>query len=53
MHNYYPFAPDKLGIKRVMLSDYQLKVAGDYNISIGNIKKLVRNSFNEGKCVLH
>ena len=35
LHNYYP---DKIEIKRKMLSDYQLKIADLYNISIGNVK---------------
>ena len=38
LHNDYLLAPDKLDIKREMLSDYQLKIADDY-ISIGNAKK--------------
>ena len=33
LHNDYPLAPDKVKIKRELLSDYQLKIA-DY---IGNI----------------
>ena len=35
LHDYYP---DKIEIKRKMLSDYQLKIADLYNISIGNVK---------------
>ena len=42
-HSDFPFAPDKLEIKKVMLSDYELKIAEDYNICIGNVKKLVPN----------
>ena len=30
-----------------MLSDYQSKVAGDYNISIGNVKKLLLTSLTK------
>ena len=37
-HDYYPLAPDKLEILYEMLYDYQLKIADDYVISIGNIK---------------
>ena len=37
----YPLAPDKLEIKREMLSEYQLKIADLYNIPIDNVKKLV------------
>ena len=29
LHNEHPLAPDKLEIKREMLSDYQLKIADD------------------------
>ena len=41
LHKDYPLAPDKIEIKREMLSVYQLKIADLYNITIGNIKKLV------------
>ena len=37
--NDYPLAPDRIKIKRKILSDYQLKIADLYNISIGNAKK--------------
>ena len=40
MYNDYPLPPDKLEIKREMLSDYHLKIADDYNISIDTVKKL-------------
>ena len=45
LHNDYPLAPDKIEIKREMLSEYQLKIAGLYNVPIGNVKKLVPNFF--------
>ena len=32
-----------------MLSDYQLKIVDLYNISIGNVKKLVPNFFDKEK----
>ena len=32
LHNDYPLEPDKMEIKREMLSDYQLKIADLYNI---------------------
>ena len=35
----YNLALDKLEIEREMLPYYQLKIADDYNISIGNVKK--------------
>ena len=37
-HYDYPLSPDKTGIKREMLFDYQSKIADFYNIPIGNIK---------------
>ena len=52
-HNDYPLAPDKMEIKREMLSDFQLKVANLYNIPIGNVKKLVPNLFDKEKYVIH
>ena len=45
LHNDYPLAPNKIEIKREMLSDYQLKIDDLYNIHIGNAKKLVPNIF--------
>ena len=43
LHIDYILAPDKIEIKREVLSDYQLKIIDLYNIPIGNIKKLVPN----------
>ena len=43
LHNDYPLVPDKIEIKREMLSDYQLKFADLYDIPIGIVKKLVPN----------
>ena len=53
LHHYYSLAPDKIEIKREMLSEYQLKISDLYNISIGNVKKLVPNFFDKEKYVLH
>ena len=39
LHDHYPLAPDKIEIKRKILSDYQLKIADLYKIPIGNVKK--------------
>ena len=52
-HNDYPLAPDNIEIKREMLSDYQLKIVDLYNISIGNVEKLVPNLFYKEKYVIH
>ena len=53
LHNDYPFAPGKIEIKREMLSEYQLKIPALYNISIGNVKKLVSDLFDEEEYVIH
>ena len=53
LHNDYPFTPDKLEIKKEIMSDYQLKIADHYNISILNVKKLVRNFFGKENYLLH
>ena len=42
-------APDKIEIKREMLSGYQLKIADLYNIPIGNAQKSVPNFFDKEK----
>ena len=47
LHNDYLLAPDKIKIKREMLSEYQLKIADLYNIPIGNF------FFDKEKYVLH
>ena len=53
LHNDYPLAPDKIEIKRKMLSDYQLNIADLYYILIGNVKRLVSNFFDKEKYVIH
>ena len=48
----YSLGPDKIEIKREMLSEYQLlKIDDLYNIPIGNVKKLVPNFFDKGKYI--
>ena len=48
LHSDYHLAPDKIEIKREMLSEYQLKIADLYNIPLGNVK-----NFDKEKYVLH
>ena len=43
LHNDYPLAPDKIEIKREVLSESQLKTADLCNIPIGIVKKLESN----------
>ena len=49
----YPLIPDKIEIKREMLSNYQLKIVDLYNNPIRNVKKLVPNFFDKEKYVIH
>ena len=53
LNNDYPLAPDKIEIKRKMLSNYQIKITDFYDILITTIKKLVPNLFDKEKHVLH
>ena len=53
IHNDYLLAPDKIEIKRQMLSEYQLKVADLYKTPIDNVKKLVPIFFDREKYVLY
>ena len=38
LYNDFPLPPDKIDLKREMLSEYQLKIAELYNILISNVK---------------
>ena len=53
IHNDYLLIPDKIEIKREILSEYQVKTADLYNIPIGNVKTLVPNFFDKEKYLLH
>ena len=39
LHNDYTLVPDKIEIKKEMLSNYHLKTADFFNIPIDNVKK--------------
>ena len=41
LHNYYPLATEKLAIPYDTLSDYCKKIADEYEIKIGDVKKLI------------
>ena len=53
MHNDYPLAPEKLAITYDMLSDYYKKIADEYEIKVGDVKKLIPNLGNKINNVLH
>ena len=43
LHSDYTLPPDKVKIKREILSNDQLRIAHVYNVPISNVKKLMRN----------
>ena len=53
LHNDYPLAPEKLAISYDMLSDYCKKIADEYEIKVGDVKKLIPNLGNKTNYVLH
>ena len=53
LHNDYPLAPEKLAIPYDMLSDYCKKIADEYGIKIGDVKKLIPNLGGKTNYVLH
>ena len=53
LYNDYPLAPEKLGIRQDMLSNYCYNIENEYGIKIGGVNKLVRNFGNKSKYVVH
>ena len=51
-HNDYPLVPDKILIKREMVSIHETKIAYFQNCSINNVKKLVPSFFDKERYVL-
>ena len=41
LHNDYPLAPEKLVVTNDMLSKYCKNIAGEYDIKVGDVKKLI------------
>ena len=52
MHNDYPLVPEKLAIPYDMLSDYSKKIADEYGIKVGGVKKLIENLSNKTNFVV-
>ena len=50
-HNDNPLAPDKIEVKKEMLSKNQLMISDFYNIFIGNAKTLAPNVFDKKKSI--
>ena len=53
MHNDYPLAPEKLAIPYDMLSDYCKKIADEYEIKVGDVKKLIPSFGNKTNYIVH
>ena len=53
MHNDYPLVPEKLAIRYDMLSDYCKNIVDEYEIKVGDVKKLIPHLSNKLNYVLH
>ena len=53
LHNDYPLAPEKLAIPYDMLSEYCKKIADEYRIKAGDVKKLLPNLSNKANYAVH
>ena len=51
LHNDYPCAPEKIKVSDDMLSDYCIEIKNKFNISSGNVSKLIPN-LNDKKITL-
>ena len=53
LHNDYPLAPEKLKVNKNMLSDYCQKISEKFNISSGQVHKLIITLNKKEKYILH
>ena len=53
LHNDYPLTPEKLAIPYYMLSDYCKEIAEEYEIKVGDVKKIIPSFGNKTNYVLH
>ena len=53
MHNDYPLSSEKLAITYDHMLDYCEKIAAKYGITVGDVKKLIRNSGDKINYVVH
>ena len=53
LHNEYALAPEKIQVKDKMLLEYCNKIKDKYNISIGQVHKLIPNFNDKTKYVLN
>ena len=53
LHNDYPLATEKLAIPYDTLSDYCKNISDEYEIKVGDVKKLIPNLGKKTNYVLH
>ena len=53
LHNDYALVPEKLVVTCDMLPKYCQKILDEYEIKVGDVKKLISNLRNKTKYVLH
>ena len=53
LHNDYPLAPEKMKVTKVMLSPYCEPIRERFNISIGQVHKLIPTLNKKEKYVIH
>ena len=53
LHNDYPLAPEKRAVSGDMLSNYCKKTADNYEIKVGDVKKLIPNLGKKTNYVVH
>ena len=53
LHNDYPLVPEKISVSKYVLSNYCETIRQKYNITIGQVKKLIPTLSNREKYVLH
>ena len=53
MHNDYPCAAEKIKVSDDMLSDYCREIKNKFNISSGNVHKLIPTLSDKKNYVLH
>ena len=53
LHNDYPLAPEKMLVTDEMLSPYCQQLKDEFNISTGNVEKLISNLYDKEKYVVY
>ena len=53
LHNDFPLAPEKLKVNKNMLSEYCQKISEKFNISSGQVHKLITTLNGKEKYILH